>query len=707
MNCELIRTFVQNYTTMSRFNHYNKITHRGFFNRLLVILLGISILVFFMPRGTQIKLDIKKGRPWNYGTFIARENFPILKSEEILKHEEDSLQALYRPIFEMDAELSDQQIQKFQQTFDNELRNSIPAHYRSHITGKLQEIYNRGILQTTDYERLVAEKTQGIVVSIQNMGATLALSELFTPKSAYEYLMHEADSTRFQRGLLQRCNLSHYLEPNLSYDKERSQSQLENLQKQLVRYSGQVIAGQKVIDQGDIVDDQSYNILRSWQHYQEGRKRSATERFSQVGGQIIYVTILLCCLLVFYNQFRSDYLQRTRTVLLITLLTLVFPLITYAVVKHSLLSVYIIPYCILPIFIRVFLDSRSAFITHVISILLSAIAIASPFEFIVVQLVAGLVAIYSLRSLSQRSELFTAVMLVTLASLCCHLCFELVRMSVFTGQEKYDVDTYIYIIMNGFLLLISYLLLFPFERLFRFTSSVTLVELSNTNNEVLRRLSEEAPGTFQHSMQVANLAAEVAVTLGAKSQLVRTGALYHDIGKLDAPVFFTENQSGVNPHDNLSYTKSTQIIISHVRKGLELAEKYKLPEVIRQFIATHHGQSKAKYFYIKYKQENPLLQVDENFFTYPGPNPSTIEQAILMMCDSVEAASRSLSEYTEENISTLVQRIIDSQVQEGYFNHCPITFQDIATTKQVLTEKLMTIYHTRVQYPTLETKTEK
>ena len=298
-------------------------------------------------------------------------------------------------------------------------------------------------------------------------------------------------------------------------------------------------------------------------------------------------------------------------------------------------------------------------------------------------------------------------MLVTLASLCCHLCFELVRMSVFTGQEKYDVDTYIYIIMNGFLLLISYLLLFPFERLFRFTSSVTLVELSNTNNEVLRRLSEEAPGTFQHSMQVANLAAEVAVTLGAKSQLVRTGALYHDIGKLDAPVFFTENQSGVNPHDNLSYTKSAQIIISHVRKGLELAEKYKLPEVIRQFIATHHGQSKAKYFYIKYKQENPLLQVDENFFTYPGPNPSTIEQAILMMCDSVEAASRSLSEYTEENISTLVQRIIDSQVQEGYFNHCPITFQDIATTKQVLTEKLMTIYHTRVQYPTLETKTGK
>ncbi len=689
---------------MSRFNHYNKITTRGYVNRTLVILFGILILTFFMPRGSQVKLDIKQGRPWNYGTFIAKENFPILKAEEQLQHEADSLQALYKPIFEMDAEMEAVQLGAFQRTFDTEMRGAVPDNYRSHIAQKLTEIYQRGILQSADYERLLSEKVTGIVISVQNMGATHAIQEIFTPKSAYEYLMHETDSLHFQRALLQRCNLSRFLEPNLTYDKERSESQLDNIQKQLVRYAGQVVAGQKVIDQGDIVDDEAYNILRSWQAHQEGRKRSVAERFSQLGGQALYVTILLLCLLVFYNQFRSDYLQRARTVMLITLLTLLFPLITYEVVKYSLLSVYLIPYCILPIFIRVFLDSRSAFITHVTSVLLSAIAIASPFEFIVVQLVAGLVAIYSLRQLSQRSELFTAVMLVTLASLLCHLCFELVRMSFFTGQEQYDLGTYLFIIMNGFLLLISYLLLIPFERLFRFTSSVTLVELSNTNNEVLRRLSEEAPGTFQHSMQVANLAAEVAVTLGAKSQLVRTGALYHDIGKLDAPVFFTENQNGVNPHDQLSYTKSAQIIISHVKKGLELAEHYRLPEVIRQFIATHHGRSKAKYFYIKYKQDNPLLQVDDSFFTYPGPNPQTIEQAILMMCDAVEAASRSLPEYTEESIATLVQRIVDSQVQEGYFNHCPITFQDIATAKQVLTQKLMTIYHTRIQYPDDERK---
>ena len=385
--------------------------------------------------------------------------------------------------------------------------------------------------------------------------------------------------------------------------------------------------------------------------------------------------------------------------MLICILVMLFPLITYAIVRFTTLSVYLIPYCILPIFIRVFLDSRTAFTTHLTSVLLSAIAVTTPFEFVVVQLIAGLVAIYSLRELSQRSELFRAVVQVTLMSLLVHLCFELVRMSVVRDSE-YDFRTYLFIIVNGSLLLISYLLLIPVERIFKFTSMVTLVELSNTNNEVLRELSERAPGTFQHSMQVANLSAEVALRLGAKSQLVRTAALYHDIGKLHEPGYYTENQSGFNPHDQLSYTKSAQIIISHVAEGLRLAEKYQLPDVIRQFITTHHGTSKTKYFYVKYKSENPLFQVDESCFTYPGPNPSTIEQAILMMCDAVEAASRSLPEYTEDSVRELVNRIIDSQVDEGYFNECPITFQDISETKRVLFEKLMSIYHTRISYPT-------
>lgn len=687
---------------MSRFNHYNNITTRGYIYRTLAIVAAAATLVFFMPRGRQMNLDFKKGNPWKYGNVIAKENFPILKADEVLKAEQDSLMQLYRPIYELNTEKGETQVEAFQRYFDKELHATTPNAYRDYISKRLHHIYNTGILSSDDYSHLRSSKINGIMVSIQNMGNTLPISDVYTPRSAYEYLVTTTDSVHFQRSILQHCNLSRFVEPNLTYDEARSQSQFDNIEKQLVRYSGQVLAGQKIIGQGEIVTDEKYNILRSMLVHMEGHKQSASERFSQMGGQLLYVLILLTCLVVFFNQFRSDYLQRTRTCLLIALLTLVFPLITYSVVKSSFLSVYLIPYCLTPIYLRVFLDSRTAYITHVISILLCAICVNPAQEFIVVQLVAGLVAIYGLRQLSQRSELFRAVLLVTAASLLCHLCFELIRMSVVsTEAENYDYGTYIFIAMNGFLLLVSYLLLIPFERIFKFTSAVTLVELSNTNNEVLRRLSEEAPGTFQHSMQVANLAAEVANSLGAKSQLVRTGALYHDIGKLEAPVFYTENQNGKNPHDNLSYVKSAQIIISHVKNGLQLAEKYELPDVIRQFIATHHGTSKAKYFYVKYKNENPLLEIDEGFFTYPGPNPSTIEQAILMMADSVEAASRSLPEYTEESIGALVNKIVDSQVQEGYFAQCPITFQDIATAKRVLTQKLMTIYHTRISYPEL------
>ena len=683
---------------MSRYNHYNTFTTRGYIYRTLVTIASIVILVSLMPRGNQVKLDIKKGKPWNYGTVIARENFPILKAEEQLKQEHDSLLQMYKPIFEMSSDLTKVQIDAFYKAFDKEMARSVPSYYCNHIADKLQEMYSRGVMPTDDYEKLKKDRIKEIVVSVQNMGATNALREVFTPRTAYEFLIHDEDTAHYQRGILQHCNLSRFVTTNLTYDAERSASQMENIDKQLVRYSGQVLAGQKIIDHGDIVDDKAYNILRSMQEHHNGQKRSAADRFSEIGGQLMYVAILVLCLLVFFNQFRSDYLQRPRTVMLIALLTFIFPIATYIMVRNSFLNVYLIPYCIVPIFVRVFLDSRTAFITHFISIMLSAIVVNSPYQFIVVQSVAGLVAIYNLRQLSQRSELFRAVIQVTLASLLCYLCFDLIQMSVIT-VEHFDYATYTYIVLNGFLLLISYLLLIPFERMFGFTSTVTLVELSNTNNDILRRLSEEAPGTFQHSMQVANLAGEVANILGAKSQLVRTAALYHDIGKLDAPVFFTENQNGVNPHDNLSYVKSAQIIISHVKKGLELADKYQLPDVIRQFIASHHGTSKAKYFFIKYKQDNPLLEIDEKFFTYPGPNPSTTEQAILMMCDAVEAASRSLPEYTEESISTLVNRIIDSQVSEGYFTHCPITFQDIDTTKQVLVHKLMTIYHTRISYP--------
>lgn len=369
--------------------------------------------------------------------------------------------------------------------------------------------------------------------------------------------------------------------------------------------------------------------------------------------------------------------------------------------KHNIFSVYIVPFAMAPIFVRVFMDSRTAFVSHVTMIFLCAVAVKYQYEFIIVQLVAGLIAIYSLRELSKRSQIFLTALLVTVGSAAAYLSLQLIQNDDFS---KLDHSMYYHLAVNGIFLLFTYPLMLIIEKLFGFISTVTMFELSNTNNELLRTLSEVAPGTFQHSMTVGNLGVEIANKIHAKGHLVRTGALYHDIGKMVNPVFFTENQVGVNPHDKISDLESAKIIIGHVTEGLRLAEKYNLPKVIQEFITTHHGKGLVKYFYINYKNAHPDKEVDEAPFRYPGPNPWTREQAILMMCDTVEAASRSLSEYTEESISNLVNKLIDSQVSSGFFTDCPITFRDIKIAKQILIERLMSIYHTRIQYPELKTK---
>lgn len=350
------------------------------------------------------------------------------------------------------------------------------------------------------------------------------------------------------------------------------------------------------------------------------------------------------------------------------------------------------------------MDSRTAFIQHVTTILICAVAVKYQYEFITVQLVAGLVAIYSLRELSRRSQIFLTAILVTAASALVYFALQLIQTD---DVSKLDRAIYYHFTINGFFLLFTYPLMLVIEKAFGFTSTVTLFELSNTNNPLLRELSEKAPGTFQHSITVGNLGAEIANKIGAKAQLVRTGALYHDIGKMENAVYFTENQAGFNPHDKLSDTESAAIIIGHVTEGLRLAEEHHLPQVIRDFIATHHGTGLTRYFYIKYTNEHPDEEVDESLFRYSGPNPFTREQAILMICDTVEAASRSLKEYSPESISALVDSIIQSQVREGFFNDCPITFRDLQTAKNVLIGRLKSIYHTRISYPELSEEARK
>ncbi len=689
---------------MSRFNHNQGLSTSDIVYRLLTTVVAVALLIILLPYGEGGMYEYSIGKPWHDNTIIAQEGFPLLKPDSLLEVEQKQALENYKPVYEMDPNVESQQIGAFNKQFSQTLSGTIPLAYRDYALRMLGDVYEAGIMSANDYERERKAKTRALTISIKNSGSAQEIENVFTPKTAYEHIINSADTARYRRAILQRINLSAYLQANLSYDKFRSESQLQMLEKSVSRFSGMIQSGQEIVHRGQIVDEKTYLALRSMETYHNKKEDSKGEFLTQKLGQLTLIIIIVICMSLYYMQFRTDYLSNMRTMTFIIMMAFFFPALTY-ITQRLNINAYIIPYCMLPIFLRVFTDSRTAFIMHVCVVLLSAIAVGHQFEFIFMEIAAGLVAIYSMKHMSNRSELFQTVMYVTLASLVCWLCFDLINKSFFNANGI-DFVPYMLIVANGIILMISYLLLIPFERMFRFTSNVTLVELSNTNNEILRRLSEEAPGTFQHSMQVANLASEVARKIGANVQLVRTGALYHDIGKLDNPVYFTENQKGTNPHDNLSYTHSAQIITSHVEKGLELAEEHRLPAIIREFITTHHGAGKARYFLTQQRNAHPNDTIDERPFTYSGPNPHTMEQAILMMADAIEAASRSLKDYTEESVSSLVDRIIDGQMQEGFFSHCPITFEDISTAKQVFKEKLQIIYHTRISYPELNKEAE-
>ena len=669
-----------------------------------ISLVTVAVIVYFLPKEGKFNYQFDINKPWKYGLLQASFDFPIYKGDEQIQKEQDSLMAFYQPYYEIDKTQGEQMIQKFKDDYNKNLRNIIPVPaYQHHIERILEVIYEKGVVSMDDLASLKKEGRNTIRVVNKNTSSQLPTEELYTTKQAYEALIN-SDTVHYNKVLLQRCNLNNYITPNLTYDASKSEAAKQDLLSGLSWASGFVMNGQKIIDRGEIISPETYNILESLRKESIKRNESMGQSRLILGGQILFVGMLMLCFMLYLDLFRKDYYQRKGSLSLLFTLIVFYSIVTAFMVTHNIFNVYIIPYAMLPIIIRVVLDSRTAFLTHVITILICSISLRFPHEFILTQLAAGLVAIFSLRELSQRSQLFRTALLVILTYAAIYFAFELMTENGLSNDfSKLNLRMYTYFIINGVLLLFAYPLLFLLEKTFGFTSNVTLVELSNINNDLLRQMSETVPGTFQHSMQVANLAAEAAIRVGAKSQLVRTGALYHDIGKMENPAFFTENQSGgVNPHKNLSYEQSAQVVISHVTDGLKLADKHNLPKAVKDFISTHHGRGKTKYFYISWKNEHPDEEPNEELFTYPGPNPFTKEQAILMMADAVEAASRSLPEYTEESISNLVDKIIDSQVTEGYFKECPITFKDIATIKTVFKEKLKIAYHTRISYPELK-----
>ena len=681
---------------------WQTLSRRSFLTVACTLLVSVVTLIYFLPRESKFGYVYELNKPWHYPQLIASYDFVIYKTDDEVKRERDSVVRQFVPYYRVDSLVAEKQIAALRKDFYAGKFRGIPVYYLPRLVENMRQIYARGILDVSDYEGFLKGDSHVLRLIRGQEATTGEVENFFTIRTAYDYLLNR-DKDALSQEALRECNLNDYLAVNVKNDTAKNRLELQSELSQVSDNIGMVQSGQLVIDRGQIVNAEHVRILNSLKKESEQRMDPSRGYWFIFAGQVIFVILLISLLFTYLKLFRRDYFSSPHSVLLLFSFVTVFPVITYLMMAHHFYSVYLVPYALIPIFVRIFMDSRTSFMAVVTSSLLSALSLHSPFEFVLWQIVTGATVIYSLRELTERSQLLRTVLAVVVVGLVISIGYDL---SQGLNGDAFDRSRIVYMIIGGILLLFAYPLMYFVEKLFGFTSSVTLVELTNTNNPILRKMSKVAQGTFNHSMQVSNLAAEVADKIGAKAQLARTGALYHDIGKVLNPAFFTENQSGVNPHDTISEERSAQIIINHVTDGLRLAEKYHLPQVIKEFIRTHHGTGLVKYFYIQYCNKHVGETVDEDAFRYPGPNPQTREQAVVMMCDSVEAASRSLKEYTEESITQLVNRIVDSQLAEGHFKECPITFRDIADAKRTLIDSLKTIYHTRISYPEIKKPTD-
>lgn len=662
---------------------------------LLAGVLSIVIMVWAMPRESKFGYSYEVGRPWHYAPLIAAYDFPVYKSEEQQALDRDSAMAYFRPYYHSVDSMALLQGRHLLSDWQAGRMGSVPYNYVAHVGRLLEEVYANGVVSNEDMSRLNNEKSQAILLVDGSHAQAVSVGGLMTPLAAYEYIMR-ADTIHYKHGELSRLQLNHYLAPNLQYDSIRSRRSRNDILNSVSATVGMVQIGQKIIDQGEIVTDYKKLYLDSYKRESEIRKDASSNFRYLLAGQLGMATFIVVLMMVYLALYRRDVMQSSHHVAMLFTLVTIFPLCSSLMVGHNLLSVYMLPYAMAPILTRVFVDSRTAVMVLIGTVLLSSLSLHEPYAFVMIEMVAGLIAVYSLRELSSRAQIFRTALEVGIGTCVFSLFFDFMGGATFSSLNK---SMSVYLVISGILLLFTYPLMYLVERLFAFTSDVTLIELTNINHPLLRRMSKVAQGTFVHSMQVANLAAEVANKIGASSLLVRTGALYHDIGKMQSPAFFTENQAGHNPHDQLAEEQSAGIIISHVTEGLKMAEKHNLPEEVRDFIQTHHGHTRVGYFYNQAINRRGEERVNAADFTYPGRNPFTREQGILMMADAVEAASRSLGEYTEESVQQLVDRIIDGQLMAGNFKECPLSFRDVTLAKQVLVESLKTIYHTRVAYP--------
>ena len=698
---------------MKRFIEYLKKNYKNI-SRILLFLISIVIIVYIFPGEGKFRYEFQKGRPWPHDNLFAPFDFAIYKSDKQLQDENDSILKQFKPYFKFDNSvflqqntMFDQNYQKKQAEFITKLdknarykksfiRNS--QEFEKFALKVLEDIYNTGIIEPNPENELLNFST--VIVLNNKIANEIATEKLFSQKKAYklvtnsieEYLNKNKNKIKFH-DFYKGVNLYKYILPNVFYDKKTSENIKDDLLKNISLTKGMVQSGEKIISQGEIVDNNLHRILESLKH--ESENSFGTGYYSEIIllGKIILVFACIGVLFLFLRSFRTEILRHSLKTTFILMLVIMIVIVA----KFSGEFLYVVPFAIVPIIIKIFYDARLALFIHIVTVLLVGFFAPNGFEFVFLSFIAGIVAIFSLTNLYRRGKLFLASALVFLSYSFVYFGWAITQEGTFSGVETRN---FVYFALNGGLVLLAYPLMYIFEKIFKFISDLTLIELSDTNQKLLRALAEKAPGTFQHSMQVANLAEEAIHKIGGNPLLVRAGALYHDIGKMVNPIYFIENQrSGFNPHDMHEFDESANIIISHVTDGVDLARKHSLPKQLINFIQTHHGTTKVQYFYRSYVKKFPDKDVDVNMFTYPGPKPFSKEMAVLMMADSVEAASRSLSKIDEETISNLVDNIIDDQMKEGQFDNVNIYFKDITEIKSIFKEKLRNIYHARIKYP--------
>ena len=664
-------------------------------SRISLFLVVVAIIIVLFPRENKFKYQFEVGKPWTYELITASFDFPIYKTDQQVEKEREQILKDFTPFYKVDTSTIDIQINKMLESWTKD-HGSKPI-FLNFLRNRFKEIYSTGIISIEDYNKLIKDKSINISCIMPNrVMHTVPVENLYTPRTAYEEIINNAPEG------LKSSNLNLYLVENLKFDSSTTALSKADMLKGLSLTAGMVQVGERIIDRGEIVTHSNFQVLNSLKI--ESQKHNSTLQKSSIVviGEIVMILGLMTLLFLYIYLFRPRIYESISNLVFILLLVLLLISLTSLAVHINSFSYYMLPFALLPIIIRVFFDSRTALFAHIITMLMIAFMVDNSFQFVLLQITIGMAAVSSLKDMSQRSQLAQTALIIFVCYILMFLAFEFISEG---DVQRINWEYITYFAISSVFLLLAYILIYIFEKVFNLLSSVTLVELTNINSELMMEFSERAPGTFQHSLQVSNLATEAAKKINANSLLVRTGALYHDIGKMKHPEYFIENQlGGKNPLIDIDFEEASRIVINHVTDGVEIAKRNHLPEQIINFIGTHHGFCKTKYFYNSYINANPDKRPNDAVFTYPGPLPNNKETAILMMADAVEARSRSLGVYTEESIREMVESMIDGQIAEGQFKDAPISFKDVEIVKSVFVDKIKSFYHTRIVYPELKNK---